>query len=422
LWFGLKAGGSVGHISGVANSFMDHGYALSFFAVGERLLVDERAQHVPLEPPRMLAIPLETTYYRFNRQCIERVRAQLRRAPVEFMYQRLSLGNYAGVVLSRELGIPLILEYNGSEAWVSKNWGRALRFHDTAALAEDVNIRHAHLIVTVSEVLRDELIARGVQPERIVTYPNCIDPKTFDPGRFSAEDSAALRRELGFGPGDTVATFVGTFGQWHGVDVLANTVRRLVLEHRAELDALRLKFLLIGDGQKMPLVRAALADSDAAAYVRLTGLVPQRSAPRYLAASDMLLSPHVANADGTRFFGSPTKLFEYMAMSRGIIASDLDQIGEVLQPAVRLSSDNARFNAKPEGAVAVLVPPGDETALMRAILLLAQDRAVRVSLGENARRLALARYTWSDHVDAILAGFTRVRPRGPAERAPAGQR
>ena len=42
------------------------------------------------------------------------------------------------------------------------------------------------------------------------------------------------------------------------------------------------------------------------------------------------------NAYGSRFFGSPTKLFEDMAMARAIVASDLDQIGEVLSPAVRI--------------------------------------------------------------------------------------
>ena len=41
------------------------------------------------------------------------------------------------------------------------------------------------------------------------------------------------RRELGFEPGDVVATFIGTFGQWHGVDVLAQAIRRMVLERRA---------------------------------------------------------------------------------------------------------------------------------------------------------------------------------------------
>ncbi|HEX4389512.1 MAG TPA: glycosyltransferase [Steroidobacteraceae bacterium] len=406
LWFGVKAGGSVGHISGVANALMDRGLALTLFAAGGRLLVDERARYVPLRAPRILAVPLETTYYRFNHHCFAQIRAELRRSPVEFIYQRLSLGNFCGVQLSRELGIPLVLEYNGSESWVAKNWGRALRFHDTAALVEAVCIQHAHLIVTVSDVLREELLERGVEPERIVTYPNCIDPKTFDPRLFSAAQRHALREGLGFADEDVVATFIGTFGQWHGVDVLARAIARLIAERRAQLDALRLKFLLVGDGQKMPLVRAALAGVDAAPYVRLTGLVPQREAPRYLAASDMLLSPHVANTDGTRFFGSPTKLFEYMAMARGIIASDLDQIGQVLQPAVRFPAAGAGVS---QGAVAVLVPPGDEAALMEAMLWLAAQPERRAALGENARRLALERYTWSHHVAAILAGLERVR-------------
>src|SRR5262249_24728478 len=217
-----------------------------------------------------------------------------------------------------------------------------------------------------------------------------------------------------------VATFIGTFGQWHGVDVLARAIARLIAERRAQLDQLRLRFLLVGDGQKMPLGGAALSRVAAARSLRLPGLLPQPGAPRYLAASDLLLSPHVANADGTRFFGSPTKLFEYMAMARGIIASDLDQIGDVLQPAVRFP---AEIEAASPGAVAVLVPPGDESALMDAVLSLAAQPERRATLGENARRLALARYTWSHHVAAILAGLERVRALDrPQELRQAGAR
>ena len=387
---------------------MDAGLDLLLFTAGDRLLVDDRAHFVSLPPPRMLAVPVETSQYRFGRRCFTAIRQTLTHTNVRFIYQRNSLGNYAGVALSRRLGVPLVLEYNGSEAWVAKNWGRPLRFHDTAALAEDVNIRHAHLIVTVSDVLRDELLERGVEPERIVTYPNCIDPATFDPERFSAEANAQTRREIGFGPGDVIATFIGTFGQWHGVDVLAQAIRRMVLERRKQLDALQLRFLLIGDGQKMALVRDALAIPDADRYVHLAGLVPQRAAPRFLAASDLLLSPHVGNADGSRFFGSPTKLFEYMAMGRGIVASDLDQIGEVLRPAVVLPGRLPAGTAGDDGAVAVLVPPGDVDRLIEGIELLAGDRALRDALGRNARHLALSRYTWRHHVAAILAGLDRV--------------
>ncbi len=406
LWFGVKAGGSVGHISGVANALMDAGYDLTLFTAGDRLLVDERAHLVTLPAPPMLAMPVETSQYRFGRRCLSIIRRALGSNPPCFIYQRLSLGNFAGVTLSRNLGVPLVLEYNGSEAWVAKNWGRALRFHATAALAEDVNISHAQLIVTVSDVLRDELLERGVEAARIVSYPNCIDPKTFDPRRFSAEDNARTRQELGFSSADVVATFIGTFGQWHGVDVLALAIRHMFLQRREQLDALGLRFVLIGDGQKMPLVRETLALAGIERYVRLAGLVPQREAPRFLAAADLLLSPHVGNADGSRFFGSPTKLFEYMAMGRGILASDLDQIGDVLRPAIVLPSQP--LQAEVANPVAVLVPPGEIASLVVGIELLAGDRALRERLGHNARQLALSRYTWAHHVDAILSGLKRV--------------
>lgn len=414
LWFGLKAGGSVGHISGVANSLMDHGLSLRLFTVGGRLLVDDRALLIPLAAPRVPALPLERTHYRFSRTCISLVGHEFARTRVGFIYQRLSLGNYTGVALSRRFGVPLVLEYNGSEAWVAKNWGRPLRYHDTAVLAEEVALRHAHLIVTVSDVLREELLERGVESDRIVMYPNCVDPQVYDSRRFAVEENVRLREQLGFQRQDTVATFIGTFGQWHGVDVLAQAIRTMVLERRGVLDALRLRFLLVGDGLKMQNVRAALSDIGAEPYVHLTGLVPQREAPAFLAASDLLLSPHVANADGSRFFGSPTKLFEYMAMGRGIVASDLDQLGDVLQPAIRLHRGDQAGSEGARGAVAVLVEPGNVEQLIRGIELLAQDGALRSTLGDNAYRLARARYTWHHHVAAILSAMNRLGLRSPA--------
>src|SRR5690606_18732422 len=127
---------------------------------------------------------------------------------------------YAGVVASRRFNVPLVLEYNGSEVWVSKHWGTPLRFSRIASMIEDVNLRHAALVVVVSEVLRDELLERGIPPERIVFYPNCIDPTIFDASRFSAEDRLRLRSRYGIGQDEVVCAFLGTFGPWHGADVL----------------------------------------------------------------------------------------------------------------------------------------------------------------------------------------------------------
>ena len=62
----------------------------------------------------------------------------------------------------------------------------------------------------------------------------------------------------------------------------------------------------------------------------------RRDGARLLKACDIYVSPHNTHMVDGRFFGSPTKIFEYMAMGGGIVASDLEQIGEVLSPALRV--------------------------------------------------------------------------------------
>jgi glycosyltransferase involved in cell wall biosynthesis len=142
--------------------------------------------------------------------------------------------------------------------------------------------------------------------------------------------------------------------------------------------------------------------------VTLTGLIPQADAPSYLAASDLLLSPHVANQDGSKFFGSPTKLFEYMAMGKAIIASDLDQIGQVLADSIRVDGSLPADPAVDDTRLAALCPPGDVQALVDTIKFVVERPAWRAALGRNARAEALSKYTWSHHVDAILDRLAAV--------------
>lgn len=376
LWFGVKAGGSIAHIAGVVNALVDRGCELTLATAGQPVGVTDAAAALRLRPPRFYGLPVESNLYRFGAS-VPRQLSGVRRPSL--VYQRLSLGSYAGVVVARRHGVPLVLEYNGSEVWVARNWGQPLRYESLAKDAEEASLRHARLVVTVSEALADELLRRGVPPERIVWHPNGVDAAAFAPDRFSADDRLHLRAQYGISDEATVVTFVGTFGRWHGVDVLARAIRRGAAWAR---DA-GVRFLLVGDGLKMPEVRRELEGLDD--VVVLAGLVPQATAPLHLAASDILVSPHVPNDDGSPFFGSPTKLFEYMAAGKAIVASDLDQIGDVLR-----------------GDVALLVRPGDAEDLERDLREAVADPGRRAELGERARRRVLERYTWSHHVDAIL--------------------
>ena len=380
LWFGVMAGGSIAHVAGVVNALAAQGRGITLATAPEPVGIAASVDVRRLSPPRSFGLPVEANLYRFGAT----VPRRLADIPAPgFVYQRLSVGSYAGAVVARRHGVPLVLEYNGSEVWVARNWGRPLRYESLALAAEEASLRHARLVVTISQALADEVVSRGVPEERVVWHPNGVDADAFAPDRFTEAERQELRDRYGLAHDATVVTFVGTFGQWHGVDVLARAIHAAAAWAREA----NVRFLLVGDGLKMPDVRRELAGADD--VVVLTGLVPQAAAPLHLAASDVLVSPHVPNADGTPFFGSPTKLFEYMAAGKAIVASDLDQIGDVLR------DDRA-----------LLVRPGDVDDLVRGIRDAVADPALRSRLGARARQRVLDRYTWQHHVEAILERLT----------------
>jgi glycosyltransferase involved in cell wall biosynthesis len=269
------------------------------------------------------------------------------------------------------------------------------RFRTWLRLCEELMLKCAALIVVVSEPLKDELVARGVPADRVLVNPNAVDPDYFQPN-CGGED---IRRELSIAPQELVVEFVGTFSHWHGVAVLQQAIARL-LEADAER---RLRFLLIGQGPLHGEIRAFLKQHEAEGRVIFTGLVSHSRVRCYLDAADILVSPHIPMPDGRPFFGSPTKLFEYMAMGKAIAASNLDQLAKVLS----------------HGDTALLSEPGNVSEFVGAVQLLASDARLRESLGKRARAVAIERHTWARNAGNVFAAVKQETLR-PTSRA-AGQ-
>lgn len=407
LWYGVQVGGSIGHISGVINAYVGKKYSVTYMSMEPPLLLDESVKYQPMDNIKYYGIPQEVNLFTFQQHVVNsfNTNTNLFNQNFSFIYSRMAISNYANVLISRKFNIPLILEYNGSEVWVSEKWGSGLRYKKAAQISEDVCIKHAHLIVVVSDVLKKELISRGVEESRILFYPNCIDPQQFNPTRFTESQINNLRKEWGLTSEHKVLTFVGTFGQWHGAEKLAEAIYELCSYQRQWLIEHKIHFVLVGNGLKMDNVRQFVDNDMCKPFVTLTGLIPQKEAPMYLAMSDILMSPHVANSDGSNFFGSPTKLFEYMAMGKGIIASDLDQIGEVLKNSLHVDHLPENSPSSDDTKMALLVKPGNVQDLITAIKFLIMNNEWRLSLGRNALLEANSKYTWQIHVEEIMKQF-----------------
>ena len=396
LSFGVRAGGSVGHIAGVVNNLDAFGRPPILLTTDDVPTVKPGIEVHAIEPSQEFWNFKELPMFVMNEACERAADRALLGRDVSFVYQRYSTNNYSGISIARDRRVPFVLEYNGSEVWVGRHWGSRLRYEKLADRIERLNVMSADLVVVVSRALADQLAEAGVDRARILTNPNGVDPDRYRPDI----DGRGVRGACGWDR-EVVVGFIGTFGPWHGAEILA---RAFVALRTADpgLSA-QVRLLMIGDGATLPSVRRIL-DERGAGSAAFTGLVPQERGPEYLAACDILVAPHLPNQDGTPFFGSPTKLFEYMAMGKGIVASDLDQIGEVIE----------------HGRTGWLVQPGSVDALASGLRTLVADAHLRASLGAAARARALERHTWREHtrrtiekLEQLVSGVAVVNPGAP---------
>jgi glycosyltransferase involved in cell wall biosynthesis len=374
---GTQAGGAASHIKGVVQ-------ALEALGVDVQIISNDLIAGLDAANDRFTMIPPQpgggtrALFDIHNNLVFTRGAVPLvERAHPDFIYQRYARFSWAGVVAALRTTRPLFLEYNGSEVWVGQHWDRVGSL-DLLERYERLNLDAAARIFVVSDVERRNLEARGVDANKIVVNPNGVDVERFRPGAGGVE----ARRELGIRDEEIVAGFVGTFGPWHGVEKLAEAIKAIPAN-------VHVRFLMVGSGSLHAEVEKQLETQTRAGKVIFTGSVRHDRVPALLDACDILVAPHVPLADGSEFFGSPTKVFEYMAMGKAIVASRLGQIGEVLS----------------DGETALLVQPGNVEELAAALVKLIDDDELRKSLGARAREVAEREHTWAHNAQRVLDAY-----------------
>jgi glycosyltransferase involved in cell wall biosynthesis len=248
-------------------------------------------------------------------------------------------------------------------------------------LVEKINLLSAEKIFVVSAVLKKKLTSAGIPEDKIIINPNGVDPSVFNP----KVDNGIVRAEYNLNEKNIIG-FIGVFGQWHGVDTLVKAIPHVIDANR------NVHFLIIGDGYLRKRLDEIVEQNNVGAFITFTGVIPYSSVPKYLNACDILASPHRNMADGANFFGSPVKIFEYMAMEKPIVASNLHQLGEVLK----------------DGETALLATPDDEESLADAILRLISDHALRTRLGINARKEVIKNYTWQRNAERVIEAYWQL--------------
>jgi glycosyltransferase involved in cell wall biosynthesis len=238
-------------------------------------------------------------------------------------------------------------------------------------------LQQLNAIVTISDGLRDDLIAEGIDPRSILVARDGVHLSRF---RNQPSPSTA-RMHLGVPVDMPAIVYAGQLYRWKGVDTLIEAMQHLP-------DA---QLLVVGgDHANLPRIES-LVQKHAPGRVRLTGTVPHHAVPFYLAAADVLVLPNSGEQTISRRYTSPLKLFEALAAGRPIVASDIPSLREVLEPDRN----------------ALLVKPDDPGALAEGLRTLLDDPQLGMRLAENAEEDAKP-YDWSERGRKV-AHFLRDR-------------
>lgn len=255
---------------------------------------------------------------------------KLRKNPPDFLYARHAWLSWPYAKLKKRLRVPLVLEVNavmsiekasrGEEAWA---W--------LTKKIDRKGFEAANWILPVSEEIKDQIVAMGISPDKVIVTPNAVDLELFAP-----------RKEFGVGETFSIGC-VSSFRAYHGLATLMRAAA--LLKPRVP----NLRLVLIGDGPEMKSIRQLAKELDLEKETELPGVIEHARVADLLGSCDVCVCP---NEGEHNQYNCPMKLYEYMALKVPVVASRWGDIPNIIQ----------------DGITGLLHRPADPQDLAKALL------------------------------------------------------
>ena len=237
-------------------------------------------------------------------------------------------------------------------------------------------------IVVGTDVLRETLSSLGYDESKI-----CVAVDGFDPSRFEvAQSKSEVRKQLKLPTRETLVTYTGHLFPWKGTYCLVKAIKKVASKTK------RAKLVLVGGIEWEPDIhrlKDLAKQLGINSQVIFTGYVLPSEVPKYLRAADILVIPTLESVLGR--YAMPTKIFEYLAMEKPIIATRIPPHEQILK----------------DKETAILVDPDDEQMLADAVWLLNEDKSLAKRIGKNAGELA-KKFTWEERAKQLQIFFFSI--------------
>jgi polysaccharide biosynthesis protein PslH len=298
----------------------------------------------------------------------KKLSALLKTKKYDLLYERYAIFNWSGIKMAHKYHMPIILEVNYT-SFMPLYRKRSMLLKPLAHWVDKKIFTSAKGIVVVSNALKKHLVDLGVDEKKITVCTNAADPDKFNPGisgeKIRIEHGLQQRKIIGF---------IGGFYPWHGLDMLIDAFSAIRI-------AIPNAFLvLIGDGPRKEAIRKKIEDLGLTKEVLFFGQVPHQHLPEYISAFDVAVMPD------SNDYGSPMKIYEYMAMGKPVIAPRLGPLEDGIE----------------DGKQGILFSQHNQEELTIALQKLCSDDTLRLKMGEAARKNILDNHSWLKNAEATL--------------------
>jgi glycosyltransferase involved in cell wall biosynthesis len=287
--------------------------------------------------------------------------------------------------LAREFGLPSVYEVRGLWEVTARSRNAGYEFtarHRLQVRLETQAALEADQVFALTNALKQELIRRGVDGEKITLLPNCVDADRFEPRIRDTE----LEEQLGFG-GKTVIGYVGSLLDYEGLDLLIQATDVL----KSKRDDFRV--LIVGSGAAHERLVALTDELNLNSLIKFTGRVPHAEVEKYYSLIDVAPFPRLALPVCEMV--SPLKPFEAMAMEKACVVSSVDALTEIVQ----------------EGVTGRVFEKDSAADLARVLAELLDDPAQIKNYGVTSRQWVLGNRTWDHDAKIVHEAYERLLSR-----------
>jgi glycosyltransferase involved in cell wall biosynthesis len=178
--------------------------------------------------------------------------------------------------------------------------------------------------------------------------------------------------------------YIGVMGKQEGIDMLLEGVRRIVYD----LKRTDIQFGLVGGGTEIENLKALAKRLGVDDYVTFTGRAHDSQLLEMINTADICVNPDRFNDMNDR--STMNKIMEYMALGKAIVQFELKE---------------GRFSA---GESSLYARPNDIDDLVRKLLQLLDDEALRNRMGTLGRERVEHVLSWQHEAPRLVAAYEHL--------------